>query len=135
MLTLADIKDWFKTLTIENTVVENFYIGKLDNKKEKSVGFYQLNTNNIPNIAIGGLDNTKYDKKPISMLIHWNNNADDTEKVAVNIYNELRKQKYFLINNIRVYFIQLLVNEPIDVGTDSANVYERVIQAIFYYEK
>jgi len=29
----------------------------------------------------------------------------------------------------------LLVPEAIDVGTDDQNIYERVIQAIFYYEK
>jgi len=34
-----------------------------------------------------------------------------------------------------VNYIRLLAPEPVDVGTDSKNIYERVIQAIFYYEK
>ena len=32
-LTLADIRDWIKTLKYS----ENCYIGKLDNKKDKSI--------------------------------------------------------------------------------------------------
>ncbi len=160
MLTLANIKDWIKTISVDtvkeinnktitgvnNTEIaellesgtvnfSNFYIGKLNNKQEKSLGIYQLNIDNIPNIAIGGLANTKYAKKPISLLVHWNNNADETEIVSYSLYSALQQHKNFYIDNIKVCFIQLLVNEPIDVGTDDANVYERVIQAIFYYEK
>jgi hypothetical protein len=49
MLELVEIKDWLKTL---ETGADNFYIGKLDNKKEKSIGVYQLKTTGLPNIAI-----------------------------------------------------------------------------------
>ena len=34
---LADIKDWIKTLGVG----DRFYIGKLENKKERSIGVYQ----------------------------------------------------------------------------------------------
>lgn len=33
MLTLDNIKEWLKTLDLET---DNFYVGKLDNKKDKS---------------------------------------------------------------------------------------------------
>ncbi len=133
LLGLADIRDWIKTLNY--TASENCYIGKLDNKKDKSIGIYQLKTSNESNVAIGGIDNTKTMEKSVSILIHWNTNAKETEQKAYEIYNNLLNEKNFIINNIKVNYIKLLVPEPIDVGTDSKNIYERVIQATFYYEK
>ena len=38
MLTLPEIREWIVTLGIAED--ENVYIGKLDNKKQKSVGVY-----------------------------------------------------------------------------------------------
>lgn len=133
LLGLADIRDWIKTLNY--TASENCYIGKLDNKKDKSIGIYQLKTSNESNVAIGGIDNTKTMEKSVSILIHWNTNAKETEQKAYEIYNNLLNEKNFIINNIKVNYIKLLVPEPVDVGTDSKNIYERVIQATFYYEK
>ena len=122
MLGLADIKDWLKQLdtislsdiqrmsvkeinevTIEqlskdSCIIANyFYIGKLDNKKDKSIGVYQLQTSNEANVAIGGIDNTKIMEKPISILIHWNNNAKETEMKALELYYKLLKSRNFKI--------------------------------------
>jgi len=133
LLGLADIRDWIKTLNY--TASENCYIGKLDNKKDKSIGVYQLKTSNESNVAIGGIDNTKTMEKSVSILIHWNTNAKETEQKAYEIYNKFLNAKEFVINEIKVNYIKLLVPEPVDVGTDSKNIYERVIQATFYYEK
>ena len=133
LLGLADIRDWIKTLNY--TASENCYIGKLDNKKDKSIGIYQLKTSNESNVAIGGIDNTKTMEKSVSILIHWNTNAKETEQKSYEIYNELLNAKNFIINEIKINYIKLLVPEPVDVGTDSKNIYERVIQATFYYEK
>lgn len=132
LLGLADIRDWIKSLNY--TASENCYIGKLDNKKDKSIGVYQLKTSNEVNVAIGGIDNTKTLEKSVSILIHWNKNAKETEQKSYEIYNKFLESKEFVINNIKVNYIRLLVPEPIDVGTDEKNIYERVIQAIFYYE-
>ncbi len=132
LLGLADIRDWIKSLNY--TASENCYIGKLDNKKDKSIGVYQLKTSNEANIAIGGIDNTKTFEKSVSILIHWNKNAKETEQKSQEIYNKLLTSKDFIINDIKVNYIRLLIPEPVDVGTDDKNIYERVIQAIFYYE-
>lgn len=133
LLGLADIRDWIKTLNY--TASDNYYIGKLDNKKDKSIGVYQLKTSNEPNIAIGGIEKTKTLEKSVSILIHWNQNAKETEQKSCEIYNDLLKMRNFIINDIKVNYIRLLVPEPVDVGTDDKNIYERVIQATFYYEK
>ena len=159
MLGLADIRDWLKQLDtktvaeIDNMTVQqvndlelrelledgyamadNFYIGKLDNKKDKSIGIYSLERSNPPGIALGGLSNTKTMEKPVSILIHWNTNYKETELKALELYYKLLNLRELELNNVKVNYVKLLVSEPIDVGTDSKNVYERVIQAIFYYE-
>lgn len=160
MLGLADIRDWLKQLdskTIEDInamsveevndldlkqlfktgyiIADHFYIGKLDNKEEKSIGVYQLQRSSPPGIAVGGLSNTKTFEKSVSILIHWNKNAKETELKALELYYKLLNSRNFKINNVKVNYIGLLVPEPVDVGTDDKNVYERVIQATFYYEK
>ena len=160
MLGLADIRDWLKrldtktvadinrmaveevnNLTIKQLfqngyiIADNFYIGKLDNKKDKSIGVYQLQLENQANIAVGGLSNTKCYEKAVSILIHWNRNANETELKALELYYKLLNSRNFKINNYKINFIKLLVPEPVDVGTDDSNIYERVIQAIFYYVK
>lgn len=133
ILGLADIRDWLKTLKI--TADDNYYIGKLNSKKDESIGVYQLKTSNEANVAIDGVDNTKILEKSVSILIHWNANAKETEQKSLEVYNKFLESRNFVINNIKVNYIRLLVPEPVDVGTDSKNIYERVIQAIFYYEK
>ena len=51
MLRLTDIQDWIISLGIaeENHV----YIGKLDNKQQKSIGIYKRSGSGPPNIALG----------------------------------------------------------------------------------
>lgn len=44
MISLKDIKDWLKQFDI----AEHYYMGKLDNKQDKSVGVYQRRTSNQP---------------------------------------------------------------------------------------
>lgn len=160
MLGLADIKDWLKKLDSktladvlkmsveelddlkveqlsksERIIADYFYIGKLDSKKQKSIGVYQLERSSPANIALGGLSNTKTMEKSVSILIHWNTNAKETEMKALELYYKMLNLRNFEINEYKINYIRLLVPEPIDVGTDASDVYERVIQATFYYEK
>lgn len=131
MITLANIRDWLKTFEI----AENYYIGKLDNKKDKSIGVYSLNKSNSPVIALGGLENTTYNIKSVSVLIHWTKNADETEKAAFDLFDKLLSVKNVQINGIQIYYLKLNVSEPIDVGTDDKGVYERVIEFDLYYKR
>lgn len=128
MITLANVRDFLKTLID----AEHFYIGRLDNKLDKSVGVYTLKTSGEPLRGIG--TDLSYDVISVSVLVHWNNNANDTEISARTLYNKLRTIKNAEINNAKVYMIQLLTSEPIDVGTDE-EVYERVIEMKIYYER
>lgn len=128
MMTLANVRDFLKTLIN----AEHFYIGRLDNKLDKSVGVYTLKTSGEPLRGIG--TELSYDIIAVSVLVHWNNNANDTEISARTLYNKLRTIKNVTINNCKVYLIQLLTPEPIDVGTDN-EVYERVIEMKIFFER
>lgn len=130
LLTLAEIRDWLKQFN----AAQNYYIGKLDNKKQYSIGVYQRRTNSEPRIAIGGRDLSCYDVKSISILIHHNTNANETEKRAMYLYNQILNSHDVVIGDTSIPLIKLLSNEPIDVGTDDNNVYERVIELDIYYE-
>lgn len=131
MLGLADVRDWIKTYRI----AENYYIGKLDNKKDKSIGIYQRKTTGPPIMAIGGLETTKYDIKPISLLLHWSQNARETEEAAFLLFEQLKGITDLQIGKTHVDYIQLMVPEPQDVGTDDKGVYERVIWLDLIYER
>ncbi|MGM0215461.1 minor capsid protein [Enterococcus sp. AZ109] len=129
MLGLAEVRDWLKTFNIG----KNFYIGKLDNKQDESIGVYQRKTEQQPRFAIGGRELASYDKKSVSVLIHWNKNARDTEDIAQQLYSAILNSKSVVINKKSIQYIQLLSNEPIDVGTDDTGVYEWVIQFDLFY--
>ena len=131
MITLAEVRDWIKTFNAAN----NYYIGKLDNKQENSIGIYQRKTIDGPRVAIGGRSLASYDVKSISILIHWNKNANETEKRTQYLYNRLFEAESVVIGETPIKMIALLQNEPVDVGTDDNNVYERVIELDLYYER
>ena len=131
MITLAEVRDWIKTFNAAN----NYYIGKIDNKQENSIGIYQRKTIDGPRVAIGGRTLASYDIKSISILIHWNKNANETEKRAQYLYNRLFEAESVVIGGTPIKMIALLQNEPVDVGTDDNNVYERVIELDLYYER
>ena len=131
MITLAEVRDWIKTFNAAN----NYYIGKLDNKQENSIGIYQRKKIDGPRVAIGGRALASYDVKSISILIHWNKNANETEKRAQYLYNRLFEAESVVIGETPIKMIALLQNESVDVGTDDNNVYERVIELDLYYER
>ena len=131
MITLAEVRDWIKTFNAAN----NYFIGKIDNKQENSIGIYQRKTIDGPRVAIGGRSLTSYDVKSISILVHWNKNANETEKRAQYLYNRLFEAESVVIGGTPIKMIALLQNEPVDVGTDDNNVYESVIELDLYYER
>ena len=127
MLFLNDIKDWLKQFNY----AEHYYMGKLDNKLDKSIGVYQRKTTLEPRTCISGL--ASYEIKSVSILVHWNNDANSTERAANDIYSEIKLSRNVKISNIEIPYIRLLSPEPIDVGTDDKGIYERVIELDFYY--
>lgn len=130
MLSLKDVADYVATLGVVNA--DHIWIGKLQDKVEKSIGVYPMRGSGSPHAPVGGTD---HDTKKISILVHWNKNVVDAEETAFTLFNALLSSKDVTINEKRIMFNQLLVPEPVSVGTDDNGIYEYVIETEIYYEK
>ena len=133
MLGIGDVRDYIAGLGIADN--NNVYCGKLDNKKDKSIGVYNLNRQRPPQTAVGGLNNSSYRIKSISILVHWNTSVRDTEKAAEQLYNKLRDTNNKIINDKKFLFTKMQVDGPVDVGTDDKGIFESVIELDIYYER
>lgn len=129
MITVADVRDYIKTFEL----ADNYYSGKLDNKRDRSFGFYSLKRSEPPLRMVG--TEPSFEIIGISILIHWNNNSTETESAARRLFSALYSARDVKINGHDVYLIELLFPEPIDVGTDDKGVYERIIEMKIYYER
>ena len=132
MITLADIRDWLKSFGL----FDNYYIGRIDSKKKNSLGVYNLQDAGRREV-IGGLK--VYEKKGVSLLIHGDTNKANTERKAWDLYNAIesvsKNETILIAKEKKVFFIELLNNEPIDVNQDADSVYEYVIEMNIYFEK
>lgn len=131
MLWLEDIRQYIASLGM----AEHTYIGKLDNKKQKSVGVYQRPSSGAPHIALGGDGCTTYDIRPISLLLHWTRDPVETEETAWKLFEQLKQESSLTIGNTFIHCILLQVPEPQSIGTDDGGVYEYVIWLDFIYRK
>lgn len=135
MITLSEIRDWLKSFNLFNF----YFVGRLDAKKKNSLGVYNLQDAGRREV-IGNLK--VYEKKGVSLLIHGDTNKTTTEKKAWDLYHALEKIVeecgHPTIGGKEVYFLELLNNQPIDVGVDverNDDVYEYVIELNIYFEK
>lgn len=133
MLSLKDVRQYISGLSI--TEDDRVYIGKMDSKKQKSIGVYSRPTSGNPNIALGGLDCTTYDTKPISLLIHWNKSKGEAEEAAYGLFEKLKSVTSLSIGGTHINYLRLMVPEPQDIGTDDNGVYEYVIWLDFVYQR
>ena len=131
-MTTEQVFEWVQTLP---TKADNYYCGILNDKKEKSFGVYQLKDTRARDISLGGLGTTKTGAKGISVLVHWNRSTRETETVAASLYNSMAAAITPMIGENKVNYINLLHDEPIDVGTDENGICERVIEFVIYYER
>lgn len=133
MFSLKDTADYISLLGIVDS--SKVWIGKLQDKVNESVGVYPLRRSGTPRVPIGGLSNTDHDTKRVSILIHWNKNVVATEKAANMFYERIRDTRNVTVNEQNIMFIQMLVPEPVSVGTDDNGIYEYVIEAEIYYKR
>lgn len=133
MLSIKDVADMIASLHIVDA--DHIWIGKLQDKVDKSIGIYPLRRSGMPRIPIGGRANTDHDIKQISMLIHWNKNVVETEEVSATFFNAISNIRGLSVNDQNIMFCRLLVPEAVPVGTDENNIYEYVIEFEIYYER
>lgn len=128
-MTLAGVRDWLKTLN----VAENYSIGRIDNSKDKSLGVYSRRSVNGFVESIGR--KSSYNIKAISILLHWNKNAKETEAAAMDLWDKLTAVTDLTIEEHNVNYIYMNVSEPVSVGADDKGVYEYVIEIDLYYTR
>lgn len=133
MLSLIGIRQYISDLNIADD--SNVYIGKLDNKKQKSIGVYNRKSEGALNVPLGGLKKSSYGIKGISLLVHWNKSVRDSEKAAYQLFDSLISSENLKIDGNDIYYIRFNTSGPVDVGTDSNGVYEYVIWIDFIYER
>lgn len=133
MLTIAAIREWIASFRV--AADEHVYIGKLDNKQQKSIGVYARNGSGPPEIALGGLECTTYGVRRLSLLVHWNRSKSESEKAAYELYEKFEHISSLDIGETHVDYLRLMVPEPQDVGTDDNGVYEYVIWLDLIYER
>ena len=104
-------------------------------EKDKSIGVYHLNRGDNVQMAVGGIQNSSYAVKSISILIHWNKSVRETEKVSQELYDKLRDMKHVNINDTNILFTEMLVSAPIEADTDDKGIFEMVIELKFCYER
>lgn len=126
---LSEVKDYLKTVID----CPQWYTGRIDGTVEQCIGIYGVEGPK-PNIALGGLANTSYSTKAISILIHWGKNSNTAEQKAQEVYNVLFGQSA-TIGGKRVIKFDMRTSEPVPVGTDSNGVFEFVIETIIYFER
>lgn len=129
MMTLKEVKDFLKT----QVEADNWKIGTYDNSKDKTICVRNL-TSNRNKLVLGGLKNTSTRTKGISIVVHWNKNPDETERVSQQI-QEVFYGQHPLINDKQVVLCEMRSDEPIFLGTDSSGVYEYVIELWITYKE
>lgn len=128
-MTLADVKEFLKG----KIDCPNWYVGKRDVAKEQSITIYP--TQGVPPImALGGINNSSYATKPVSILIHWGNQATPAELKAKEVYDTLFGQSG-KIGPFDVIKFDMRTSEAQGVGTDDKGIYEYVVNLVIYYKK
>lgn len=129
-MTLEDVRDYIDSLGL----AEHVYMGKMPDKKDKSIGVYNSKHQHAYKTAIGGPALESYGMKYVTLLVHWNKSPGETEKAATALFGAVTKAREITVNNSKIKFIQPLYDLQ-DVGTDDAGIFEMVIEAAVIYEK
>ena len=125
-MTLAEILEWLKGYQL----FDNYYIGKIDGTKPKTLGVYANAGAGRPVHAIGGC--SRYRLTGVRLLVHWSKDQNETQRAARALFEALTDVVGVETGDNLIYYVDLLTPEPIDVGTAANNVYEYVINFNIY---
>lgn len=130
MLTITEIiaylKIKFPTVTFFNSTI--------DKSLNQCIGIYRRTAGKIQ--AIGGPNNGSYDVLPLSIVIHWTEDAGQCEIMANLLYSELNSIiKETLPTGPVLVFAQLQDANPVWVGRGDNNIAESVIRVNINYER
>lgn len=125
---LSEIREYLKG-KIESP---QWYLNKVG-KEEQSITIYNT-VGPAPRIALGGLGQTSFTTKAISILVHWVKDSNKAELKAQEVYNALFGQDG-TISGKRVIQFKMRTDSPVYIGTDTEGIIEYVIETIIYYER
>ena len=125
---LSDFRDYLKSLD----VADNYYLGKMVNETEKSLGVYSQSGIRRPE-AIGLV--SSYNVAGFVLLLHWNKNAKESEAAARDLFEKIRYITDLDMGATHVDYLDLLEAEPSFIGTDGNGVYEFSIPGRIYYRR
>ena len=125
---LANFRDYLKTLD----VASNYYLGKMVNETEQSLGVYSQQ--GLRRVEAIGKDSS-YDIAGFVLLLHWNKNANESETAARDLFEKIRYITDTDMGNTHVDYLDLLEAEPTFLGTDGNGVYEFSIAGRIYYRR
>ena len=125
---LSEIREYLKS-KIESP---QWYLNKIGDKDE-SITIYNA-IGSAPRIALGGLEQTSYTTKAITILVHWGKNSNKAELKAQEVYNAFFGQDG-TIGGKRIIQFKMKTDSPVYVGTDTEGIIEYVIEVIIYYER
>ena len=125
---LSEIREYLKS-KIESP---QWYLNKMGDKDE-SITIYNA-IGSAPRIALGGLEQTSYTTKAITILVHWGKNSNKAELKAQEVYNAFFGQDG-TIGGKRIIQFKMKTDSPVYVGTDTEGIIEYVIEVIIYYER
>lgn len=128
-MNLSNVRDWLKT----EVDCPQWFLNKMLTKADECITLYNT-TGAAPRITLGGLENTSYTNKPISILVHWGKSPSGAEAKAQEVY-DLMFGKTAIINGKRVIMFDMRHSEPISVGTDAEGIYEFVIEVNIIHER
>lgn len=124
----TNFKNYLKTLD----VADFFYVGKIDNAKEKVIGVYAVGRQARVE-AIGR--NSSYDIATLRILVHWNKNAKETEIAARELFEKIRYITDTDMGDTHVDYVDIMDGEPMFIGSDENGVYEYHISLRVYYRR
>lgn len=132
MIGLADVRDWLRGL---GAIDATWSIGRYESEREQLACVYQRPDYSGATVALGGSDATKTLVKHVSVLVHWNKNHRSTEEAAQALYDALRFNPRATIGGATASYVNLMLPEPVDVGSDTNGIFERTIWLDIYYEE
>lgn len=129
-MTVKQFISWLKSLYPSYAI----YNGTIPKNDTQCIGVY-LKSRNGRIIAIGGSGSTSYAILPLSLLIHWGQDADLCEQTAKALYDLMWNAKGISIGGHNVIDFELLDSCPADIGRDTANICEMTIRVNVKYER
>ncbi|WP_085833502.1 phage tail terminator protein [Clostridium merdae] len=133
MLTLGQLRDWIKMQMPE--LRDCIAVGSIDGNKDKFVGVYPLKLpSSMQRICLGGEEQTGYQERGASILLHWTKNVDEAEQQAMELYRLFYGSSRVVMGDNLAIKIDPGAG-PIPVGKDKNGVSEFVVQIKITYER